>query len=212
MAGSRQTGVGGSVAEKAGNAQPGRRGVSDSAVLIRTGQPLAHWFAVLDHFGAPKKGHTASARHLEEEHGVGAWYAQGITVAYERARGLRVANQGSDGKFQVSVSRTIPADVPRILRQMGEGGWLQGTDTDLVAVHEEALARPEGVRINRLGDAALRYRWGGRAVEITVTGKGGGRSLAAVQLRGLAGPGEVEEQRAMWTRCLELLKSDFEPA
>ena len=68
-------------------------GMSDAKYVERTGHGLDHWFSVLDQFGAVEKGHTAAARHLYETHGVDGWYAQGITVAYERARGVRGVNQ-----------------------------------------------------------------------------------------------------------------------
>src|SRR5262245_54991154 len=57
-----------------------RRLTSDTAVRKKTGHGLDHWFAVLDAFGARSKGHTASARHLSEAHGVPGWHCQMITV------------------------------------------------------------------------------------------------------------------------------------
>ena len=64
---------------------------------------------MLDRFGGATKGHTALARHLYDEHGVPGWYCQGITVAYERARGARAQNQRCDGAFEVSVSKVMTA-------------------------------------------------------------------------------------------------------
>ncbi len=83
--------------------------MSDAAFLKKTGYGPDHWFAVLDRFGAVEKGHTASARHLYKDHGVDGWYAQGITVSYERERGVRAVNQRYDGAFEVSVSKTVVA-------------------------------------------------------------------------------------------------------
>ena len=71
--------------QKAGSAGA----VSDAKAIEKTGHGLAHWYGVLDAFDAAKKGHTMAARHLREDHKVPPWYSQGITVAYERARGLR---------------------------------------------------------------------------------------------------------------------------
>ena len=62
--------------------------------LKKTGHGLDHWFAVLDRFGAVEKGHTASARHLYEDHGVDGWYAQGITVVV-RARARRARHEST---------------------------------------------------------------------------------------------------------------------
>jgi hypothetical protein len=90
--------------------------VSDAKVREQTGHGLDYWFRVLDRFGVAAKGHTATARHLVNDHGVPGWYAQGITVGYERVHGLRAVNQRLDGQFEVSVSKTIPAGVETIIK------------------------------------------------------------------------------------------------
>src|SRR5687768_15705436 len=90
---------------------PAKGGISEESVLKKTGHGLDHWFGVLDTFGGAAQGHTAMAAHLYKEHGIPGWHSQGITVAYERARGLREVNQACTGKFQVTVSKTVPATV-----------------------------------------------------------------------------------------------------
>src|SRR5512145_1677942 len=50
-------------------------GLNAANVLKKTGHPVDHWFAVLDAFGAARRGHTATARHLHDDHGVENWYA-----------------------------------------------------------------------------------------------------------------------------------------
>ena len=74
---------------------PTRGSVTDEKARQKTGHGLDHWFAVLDRFGGVEKGHSASASHLYDDHGVPGWYAQGITVAYERARGAPHGRAGS---------------------------------------------------------------------------------------------------------------------
>src|SRR3954470_3986785 len=83
-------------ADRAPVATP-RGQVSDATARAKTGLGLDHWFAVLDEFGGVCRGHTALAKHLFADHGVPRWYCQGITVAYERARGARAVNQRRDG-------------------------------------------------------------------------------------------------------------------
>jgi hypothetical protein len=97
------------------SAEKGRRltqgqyaGISDEAVVERTGKGWRHWFAVLDRAGGKVLGHTKSADLLNERHGVSGWWSQMITVAWEQARGLRVKHQTPSG-FEVSVSRTLAA-------------------------------------------------------------------------------------------------------
>ena len=62
-------------------------GMTEASARRATGHGLDHWFAVLDAFSpGGAKGHTAAARHVADDHGVPGWHAQGITVAWERAR------------------------------------------------------------------------------------------------------------------------------
>src|SRR5690606_37367824 len=187
-----------------------RGAVSEKAVLEKTGKPLDHWFALLDAFDAKSKGHAAAARHLEE-HGVSGWYAQGITVAYKRARGLRSAYQGSDGKFQVSASRVIPVDVEQVARALEDPKerrvWLRVVPSELANALEEGFRAGATVRRRDASLASLRFRWAQASVEIRITSTAPGKCSVAVQQRGLAGAEEVETRRAEWKTALEGLRS-----
>ena len=66
-----------------------RRAEESQTVRTKTGKSSEEWYALLDAWNAPEKGHTATAKHLREEHGVSPWWAQSVTVRYEYARGLR---------------------------------------------------------------------------------------------------------------------------
>jgi len=72
-------------------------GIRDEAVKARTGRDWAEWFAVLDQAGARKMTHRAIAVWLEKNHGLGGWWDQMVTVAYEPARGLRDKHQKPSG-------------------------------------------------------------------------------------------------------------------
>ncbi len=103
--------------------------MSDAACLKKTGHGLAHWFGVLDRFGAVEKGHTAAAKHLYEAHGVDGWYAQGITVAYERERGVRGMNQRCDGAFEVSASKVMNATTKQVVKAFSDARTRAGGST-----------------------------------------------------------------------------------
>jgi len=83
-------------------------GVSEEAMLERTGRPLADWLDLLDGWGAGDRTHAEIARWLVADHGVDGWWSQTITVGYERARGRRVLHQTATG-FSVGVTRTVAA-------------------------------------------------------------------------------------------------------
>lgn len=88
-------------------------GVSDDAMRRATGKDWDDWFRILDARGSEGFSHTATAAWVATEHGIDGWWAQQVTVGYERVRGLRRRHQTSDG-FEVSVSKTLRVDVHRL--------------------------------------------------------------------------------------------------
>ena len=93
-------------------------GVGDEAVRDATGKDRAEWFALLDQAGAATWKHKDVGSWLVREHGVEGWWPQGITVAYEQARGIRRPGQRQDGTFEASVSRTVDLDTAAALRAL----------------------------------------------------------------------------------------------
>jgi hypothetical protein len=184
----------------------------EAGVIKKTGHGYDHWFAVLDAFGAPAKGHTASAAHLAREHGVPSWHCQMVTVAYERARGLRAMNQSCAGDFQVNVSKVVPVSVAEVVDALRNprrrSQWLGSADPALVRPLEAALAgpRPREIKLRDAGLARLRYPWEDEAVEIAIMGKPNGRTSVVASMTKLASPKEVEERRAQWRAALDGLK------
>ena len=79
------------------DAPKARRPYSDEVVRANTGRTWDEWFALLDRWGGAQRPHPEIARWLVEEHGVGGWWAQGVTVGYEQARGLRDPGQRRGG-------------------------------------------------------------------------------------------------------------------
>ena len=191
-------------------APPPPRPFSDTALVARTGHGFDHWFAVLDAFGAAAKGHTASARHLRDEHGVPGWHSQGITVAYERERGLRAVNQAKGG-FQVTVTKAVHVPVPKVVTALRKGGaWLEGADPGLRAALARAVRKPaKGITTRADGLARLRYKWDGTTVEFWIEPRPRGASVAVGNL-GLADAAAVEVRRAQWRAALDALKASLE--
>lgn len=188
-----------------------RGGPTEEATRKHTGHGLDHWFAVLDAFGAGVKGHTAAAAHLHQAHGVPGWYAQGITVEYERARGLREMNQSCTGAFQVSVSKTVPVPVSEVIDALRSAerraAWLAGADPGLAEALDAALSgdKPREVKTKGSDNAWLRFPWAADRVEIRMLGKPTGASVVASSTN-LADAEEVERKRAQWRAALDGLK------
>jgi hypothetical protein len=183
-----------------------RSGLSDKAVRDKTGHGFDHWFAVLDSFGAAR-GHTAMARHLAQDHGVPGWHAQGITVAYERARGLRAMNQASTG-FQVSVSKMVAAPLDAVLEALrgpARRKWLAGADPALRRALDAGLAAGAKGVVSGPKRSRVRYKWDGTNVELVMEPRRTGTSVVASNTR-LSDAAQVAERRAQWRVALDALK------
>ena len=182
---------------------------SEQKFIAKTGHGFDHWFAVLDCFDAVKKGHTAAARHLYETHGVDGWYAQGITVAYERARGVRAVNQRCDGAYEVSVSKTMTGDAKAVINALTapkQRAKLKVSEPGLVPALGAALKAPKSkgfvVRADGLG--RYRYKWGDTIVQFYMVPKAGKVSVVVTNSK-LADNAMVEERRGVWREMLSSL-------
>ena len=181
--------------------------VTEARCIEKTGHGFDHWFRLLDRFGAKKKGHTASAKHLREEHGVSAWYCQAITVSYERARGIREVNQACTGSYQVSVSRVLSADLQTATRALARKGerarWIEDAGALGHAVHRLL----DGRRFTRKDDAShVRIQIDGAAIELRVTLKDDNRSTVLATLSKLRDQDAVKRARDEWRALLDALR------
>ncbi|GGE74400.1 DUF4287 domain-containing protein [Nesterenkonia cremea] len=84
--------------------------VSDERIRESTGRGWDDWVAVIDAGPGREASHPTIAAWLVEEHGVDGWWAQGVTVGYERLTGRRLPGQMQDGTFSVSRSKTLDLD------------------------------------------------------------------------------------------------------
>ena len=175
-------------------------GLSDAKSIEKTGHGLAYWFDVLDTFGAIAKGHTKAAAHLYSDHGVPGWYCQGITVAYERARGVRGMNQRCDGAYEISVSKVIAAKPSQIIKALKEKRWTDGVDSDLLQALDAAMKekKSKGFVIRPDGQARFRYKWNATTVQFNMYPKGREKTSFVVQHMNLDGAESVEAYRAKW--------------
>ncbi|MCO4771431.1 MAG: hypothetical protein KDA24_15465 [Deltaproteobacteria bacterium] len=104
-------------------------GQTDGKVRERTGKTWPEWSKVLDDLGASEMGHSEIAKWVHTQID-DAWWAQTVTVGYERLRGRREVGQTCEGDFQASRSKTVRA--PRgevfatLLGLAGEDGWALG--------------------------------------------------------------------------------------
>lgn len=174
--------------------------VADERVVEATGRGWQAWFEVLDEWGAPTHTHTEIARWLREEHGVDGWYAQSITVGYERARGLRAPGEHADG-FAITASRTIAVPVERLFSTFEDQGlrerWLPGAD-----LRTRTATAPRSAR----------YDWEDGSTRVIVGFEDLGESKSRVSLshERLPDAETADEMKSWWRERLTGLKAQLE--
>jgi uncharacterized protein YndB with AHSA1/START domain len=183
---------------------------SEPRLVERTGHGWGHWFALLDAFDAAAKGHTATARHVAEGHGASGWYAQQITVQYERARGLRGTNQRMSGEYEVSVSKVLPAPVAKVVKALRDAraraAWAAALDPELRRAFAAAVGGAKGLRERERGDARLRFKApSGVTVALYLDPKPDGRSLLVATTMRLRAAGDIDGYRSTWRQAFAAL-------
>jgi len=178
-----------------------RSSPSEGAVLEATGRERKQWFGLLDAWGAVTRTHRDIAAWLMSNHGIGNWWAQTLTVDYERARGLRQPGAKRDGTFSVTASVTVGVSAKRAFEAFVDAKlrrrWL-----------------PDGMlreRTSKVGRSA-RFDWedGETRVNVGFTAKGVRKSQIALQHERLADARVASEMKAFWRGHLEALKALLE--
>src|SRR5213594_2728845 len=82
-------------------------GVSDTALKARTGCTWERWVKALDRVEADTWPHRQIAAYVHEKYKVPGWWAQTVTVGYERIKGLRAIGQRRGGGFEATKSKTF---------------------------------------------------------------------------------------------------------
>lgn len=175
-------------------------GMTDEAMQRGSGRPIREWLEILDAWGASERKHPEIARWLVAEHGIGGWWAQSVTVAYERARGMR-SMRPQPGDMSVTVNRTIKASAERISDAF--------TDASLRA--RWLPDAPITVRTAKRGKSA-RFDWGDPPSRIAynLTAKGDGKAQISLGHEKLPDADAAERVKAMWRERLTALKELLE--
>lgn len=170
--------------------------IDDVRLTESTGRGWDEWTGLVDAGPGPDAGHTAIARWLVNAHGVDAWWAQGITVGYERIRGLRLPGQMPDGTFSVSRSRTLgipDAELRAVLLDDDRRAELLGEVTTRLASKPDAKSLRFRVRSSGqdAGVVAFAFARAGERTKLTVTHEK------------LPSPEEAERWKSHWSAWLE---------
>jgi hypothetical protein len=107
-------------------------GMTDAAVAAKTGRTWRQWVDALDADGAASMTHRDVAAMLHGKHHVGDWWAQTVTVGYERIKGLRERGQRRNGTYEATKSRTYNVPVAVLFDAWADDAarrrWLDGVE------------------------------------------------------------------------------------
>jgi hypothetical protein len=176
-------------------------GVSDAAVQRATGKTWDEWLALLDTWDASTRTHPEIARYLHETYAIDGWWAQSVTVGYERARGMRALHERPDGFFSVNASKTLPVPLERLFTAFVEeterARWLDG-----VALRLRTSQPNKSARFDVLpGETRL---------AVNVIAKGPQKASVQIQHERVPCAEEVERWRSLWKAQLARLAAYLE--
>jgi hypothetical protein len=174
--------------------------VADEKMLEATGKRHEEWFAILDEWGAQARTHTEIARHVHTDLGVDGWWAQTITVSYERARSMRGVGQMKDG-WTINASKTVGVALEELFDAVVEDRlreeWLPDAELRL-----RTATRPRSAR----------YDWedGSTRVNVSFEEKGPRKATVFVSHERLPDADAAGEMKAYWRSALVDLKDRLE--
>ena len=129
------------------------------------------------------------------------WWAQGVTVGYEQARGLRDPGQRRGGLYEVNASKTVAVPVERLYEAFADPAlrerWLPG------AAFEVRTARP---------GRSIRANWedGSTRLVIAFTARGEAKSQVALTHERVPDAATADELKAWWRQRVADLKQVLE--
>jgi Domain of unknown function (DUF4287) len=175
--------------------------IADEKVEAATGRVWRDWFDLLDEWGAVDREHREIAAWLGDEHGVPGWWAQGVTVEYEKARALRPIGGDRDGTYNVSASKTIGVPVERLFEAWSDpdqrARWLGDFE-----LRERTSTPPRGAR----------YDWedGSTRLIVLCEAKGEAKSTVALSHERLPDADEAARLKVFWRERLAALKAQLQ--
>jgi hypothetical protein len=176
-------------------------GRSDAVLKTKTGCTWERWVKALDHVRAYTWPHREIATYVHEKYKIPGWWAQTVTVGYERIKGLRAVGQRRDGSFEANKSRTLAVPLARLYAGFHDARlrtrWLPG-----VALTVRTATRQKSMRIT----------WPDQtSVEVGFTSKGPAKSQVAVQHGKLPDRAAQTRVKQYWAERLEVLEQVLEP-
>lgn len=190
--------------ESASNAPPSAPDRSlfpcgDEALRAATGKDWNEWLALLDASGAAAQAFDhqrtldLAMQALPESAG---WWAQMVSVGYERVRGLREKHESCNGEFQATLSKTFPVPLFAAFAAWADatlrGNWLDAPDLSFTKLN---------------AGKNIRARWpNGALLDIRFNATRPDRCQIVVDTMKLGDAEAVREAKAFWQAQFDRLQ------
>jgi hypothetical protein len=176
-------------------------GRSDAVLEAKTGCTWERWVKALDHARAHTWPHREIATYVHEKYKIPGWWAQTVTVGYERIKGLRVIGQRRDGAFEANKSRTFAVPVARLYSAFHDARirarWLPGVDLTVRTATREK---------------SMRITWPDRtSVAVGFTSRGAAKSQVALTHEKLPDRATQTRVKQYWAERLDALEEVLGP-
>jgi hypothetical protein len=172
-------------------------GMSDEKIAAKTGHTWREWARLLDGDNAAAMPHGKIAALLHGKHRVDDWWAQMVTVGYERIKGLRERGQRRDGAYEINKSRTFAVPVTALFEV-----WAAD------AIRERWLGGVGSTVRTATAPKSLRLQWpDGAIVVVAFTSKSPTKSVVTLAHTKLPSRAAADDARKFWTSRFEALAS-----
>ena len=170
-------------------------GTSDATIKAKTGCTWERWVGALDYVGAKEMPHRDIAALVHKKYKIDGWWAQTVTVGYERIKGLRARGQRRDGTYEANKSRTFDVPVTKLF-----GAW---TDANV----RRRWLDGESVKIRTAtAPKSIRLGWSdGSIIAVGFTPKGKSKSSVALSHTRLPDKATADRLKQYWSDRLDAL-------
>jgi hypothetical protein len=170
-------------------------GTSDTTIKAKTGCTWERWVGALDYHGASEMSHRDIATLVSKKYKIDGWWAQTVTVGYERIKGLRARGQRRDGTYEASKSRTFNVPVSKLFDAWTNANvrrrWLSGE-----SVKVRTATAPKSMRLG----------WSdGSIIAVGFAAKGKSKSSVALAHTKLPDKATADRLKQYWSDRLDAL-------
>ncbi len=174
-------------------------GMSDASIKAKTGCNWERWVKALDRWGADKKSHREIVSMVAKTWKNKGWWAQTVTVGYERIKGLRARGQRRDGSYEATKSRTFDVPVTTLY-----DAWADKSVRDRWLASENVKVRtataPKSIRLG-LADGSI--------LAVGFLPKGKTKSAVAVSQNKLPDKETANRLKHYWSEQLDALGEEL---